>query len=159
MKPRHVIGWIIWTLVVLGIFAWIVLKSSALTPKCNPPSPPLPPMMAKATKKRGAAFPTQGSGSESLLAPKVVIPPAKTNYVVLRWSWSPDEYNWRSNIVFVVRSVSTNQFAAPNMSWPVVGTTTNLAWTNIVDRLVRCRWFAVTASNKLNHLESSWATR
>lgn len=155
MKTRQLIGWIIWTLVVVGVFAWIV------TEVCGAPSPPpLPPMPKLAKTRKPITQTTQGAGAASLIAPRVVVPPPKTNYIVLSWTWKTNAMNMdRNDIVFVVRSLKTNQFVKPSLSWPVVVLTTNMAWTNVVDKSAQCVWHVVTASNKLTHYESDWARR
>lgn len=154
-RQRSIVGWVIWAIIVVAVFVWLAREVIGA-----PAPPPLPPMPKIVKTKRLVTNTTQGSGAAALMAPRAVIPPAKTNYVVLSWTWTTNAMNRdRNDILFLVRSLQTNQFARPALSWPIVATTTNTRWTNAVDRAAKCAWFAVTASNKLTHYESDFATR
>lgn len=127
--------------------------------------PKLPTLSAK--KLSRTTSPTQGSGALSLIKPmalppggtRVQVSPITRTNVLLTWGYAFTTNNPQSNIVFKIYSIKTNQFVPPSTNWPVVGVVTNTRFTNRIDRSAKCQWFAVTASNAVTRLESTWATR
>jgi hypothetical protein len=104
---------------------------------------------AAAVEKRGA---------EMLVAPKAVAPPAPV--FVFAWNWKADTGNPASNVVFLVRSATVTKPCAPVCSWPIVGTTTATRWTNTINKAaLGLVLFSVTASNRVTHYESGFATK
>lgn len=107
-----------------------------------PRTVPAPPLPAASTNAAIAKRPR---------AALAVVPP-KT--ITIGWT-----YGDQTDIVFLIRACRTNDFAAPSYAWPVVGTTTDRTFTIALDTAATCVWFTVTASNTVNGLESSFATR
>lgn len=110
---------------------------------------PLPPKVYRPA--RGV---TQGAGAALLLAPKLVSPPGRTN-LGIAWRYHTND----PAIVFNVRSVKTNTFVNPSLSWPVVAVVTTWQYWTPIDKRATCCWFSVTATNIQNGLESEFATR
>lgn len=110
---------------------------------------PLPPKVYRPA--RGV---TQGSGAALLLAPRLVSAPARTN-LGIAWRYHTND----PVIVFNVRSVKTNTYANPSLSWPVVAVVTGWEYWSPIDKRTTCCWFTVTATNTQNGLESAFATR
>ncbi|HVM48400.1 MAG TPA: hypothetical protein VMU04_10250 [Candidatus Acidoferrum sp.] len=75
--------------------------------------------------------------------------------LMLCWNYPAQD----SNIVFNVRSVSTNRVCCPSCAWPVVATTRNQFYGFNVDPQATMTLFSVTASNTLTGEESGFATR
>lgn len=111
-----------------------------------------PPMPGKVY--RSARGVTQGAGASLLLAPRLVSAPARTN-LGIAWRYHTND----PAIVFNVRSVKTNTYANPSLSWLVVAVVTNWEYWTPIDKRATCVWFSVTATNIQNGLESAFATR
>lgn len=111
-----------------------------------------PPLPKKAY--RPARGVTQGAGAALLIAPRLVAPPARTN-VGIAWNYHTND----PAIVFNVRSVKTNTYVNPSLSWPVVAVVTGWTYFTQIDKTAKCCWFQVTATNRENGLESGFATK
>ena len=108
-------------------------------------TPPLPKVNHK------SSLVERGAGAKSLLS-KLVIQHtnAPITNVVVSWTWIGDTNNYASNVVFNVRS-KTNNF-----SWKLETSTTNMAYTNKIDKTLMSKFFEISASNKVTHLESKY---
>jgi len=72
--------------------------------------------------------------------------------VTLTWTY------WGTNEVsFNVRSLKTNQIAAPSMSWPIITNTAAHSLVIPIDKSATAVWFALTAVDSVTGLESDFA--
>lgn len=108
-------------------------------------------MKARTVAAAGAV--AVAAGVVVYVATKATVPPARQ--FTIGWDYPAD----RSNIVFRVHSLKTNQYARPTINWPVVSVTTALTYRATVDTSAGCQWFTVSASNTATRLCSGPAIR